>query len=307
MKIQEYITEKEKKELQLYGIINVLEKFCMPFINHMKRVGIKDWFYRGSNKIGSSKMMKVKSRNDRRPSDMSFDLQKYFDNAFYKKFKWKPRTEGVFVTASKSTSKSYGARCVFFPIGKDYKFIYNPYVVDLHTKTEEFIAPGDDAAKNDMYYDNIRYDWERKYGEDTYGNGSWYYDGKDTGERMWYSAKQKALKQMADKEMEFFDNGLLVWVPDVEWEDYKEQLEKYKGEDEKILIDIVNGYTDKNLKGAHSSGNEIMFKCKEYFLVSDDYMVELYHHFLAGNPMKPDFWQKKFPFEKDFMFKYAVV
>ena len=70
MKIQEYITEKNKEELELYGIINVLEKFCMPFINNMKRVGLKNWFYRGSKHIQSKKMVKIIPRGDRMATDM---------------------------------------------------------------------------------------------------------------------------------------------------------------------------------------------------------------------------------------------
>ena len=94
----------------------------------------------------------------------------------------------------------------------------------------------------------------------------------------------------------------------ISWEDFlSAAIETKKEEYEEILEKTINGYTDKNLKKAHSSKVEVTFKCKEYFLVTDDFVYELIQHFLLGFPQKPDFHQKKFPFEDQYLFKYAKI
>ena len=194
-KIQEYITEKEKKELQVYGIINVLEKHCMPFINEMKRAGLKDWFFRGSNHIRSKKMIKIKPRKDRRPTDMQESMQEYLDDLFYEKFKWRPRSEGIFVTSSKNTAKNYSKSIgIFIPIGKNYKYVYNPQTADLYSELDDDDIQTPDEY--DEYFDEDRWrsDYDYDFGEGTYG-GTWYYNDEDTGEIEFYDAKNYIKQQ----------------------------------------------------------------------------------------------------------------
>jgi len=318
IKIQEYITEKEKSELELYGIINVIEKYCMPFINEMKRAGLKDWFYRGSNRIRSKKMIKIKPRKNRHPTDMDGSMQEYLDDLFYGKFKWRPRSEGVFATSNINTAKNYanGDVGIFLPVGKNYKYLYNPDIQDLYSEIDD---DNIQTPENyDEYFDEDEFKgmWEDEFGEGTYG-GTWYYDGVDTGEIEIYDAEEYVKQQIIDDENldsddfnevdDFYDSRLFDWVADMSWQDFlNNKIEDKKEENINTLENIVNFYDNRNLKKAYTSKVEITFKCKEYFLVYNEYANELKEHFLVGNPIKPDFWQKKFDFEKQALFKYAA-
>jgi len=321
MKLKEYITEKEKLELQIYGIINVLEKFCMPFIDHMRRVGLKKWFYRGSDKVYQKKMVKSKVREYRRAKDMSQELQEYIDDVLYKKFKWRPRSEGVFANSNKSGTKHYGAPGIFFPIDKNYKFVYNPDVIDLYTELDDGGGIYDGPPNRSDIRDELENDGylEREY-EDEYGvnshSGEWYYNDEPTGEYDRRQATEVTIDAIAEDgnisrevaEEEFFEKAALEWMPEMTWDDFLElKVEDIYDNRSAIIDGALRNFTDKNLKKAHSSQVEVIFKCKEYFLVSDVFDEELTNHFLIGNPMKPDFRQKKFPFESDYMFKFAIV
>lgn len=321
MKIQEYITEKEKEELQIYGIINVLEKFCRPFINEMQRTGLKDWFYRGSHHVGSKKMIKMKPRSDRKPSDMVESMQEYLDDLFYQKFKWRPRSEGVFTTGKKSVAKNYssgGGTGIFLPIGKNYKYVYNPNIADLYSELDDNAIDSPDEYEEYYNEDEWRDSYDAEFGYDSYG-GSWYYDGEDTGEINFSKAEDYVRQQIIDdgdldpdededEIDDIFNNIDFEWVPDMPWEDFLEnKIEDAKEENANTIKNIVKDYENKNLRKAHSSQVEVTFKCKEYFLVTEEFGNQLKEHFLVGNPQKPDFWQKKFPFEKQVMFKYALV
>ena len=105
-----------------------------------------------------------------------------------------------------------------------------------------------------------------------------------------------------------YDYTLMEWIPDVDWEDYlNNKIEDQKEENIDTLKEMINGYDNKNLKKARLSKVEVTFKCKEYFLVTDDLVYELIQHFLLGHPQKPDFHQKKFKFEDEYLFKYAKI
>ena len=281
----------------------------MPFLKHMKRVGLKDWFYRGSNKAYNKKMVHVKPRKDRQSKDMDDDMQEYLDDEFYNKFKWRPRTEGVFTTSNKSTAKNYGKAAIFLPIGKKYSFIYNPDIEDLYSVIEEYnLIPPDKDRIYDNFHDDyeIENDYYEDYGDDSDG-GTWYYNDKNT----FQSTKFDAMDKVMDEEGEFDEDILdldLEWVPKITFDEYVETKadEEYK-RIKSNLNNYINDYTDKNLKKAHSSYVEVTFRCKEYFLVESSFAGVLKDHFLGGWAMKPDFWQKKLDFEKKYQFKYNTI
>ena len=49
---------------------------------------------------------------------------------FYRKFKWKPRSTGVFCTGDKEQAKGYGGLATVWPIG-NFKYIWNPEIRDF--------------------------------------------------------------------------------------------------------------------------------------------------------------------------------
>jgi hypothetical protein len=69
---------------------------------------------------------------NRLPRDTDWKIAKAVDELFFKKFHWRPRSEGVFVFPPNGPASGYGQGDPFsiFPIG-DFDFVYSPDVMDL--------------------------------------------------------------------------------------------------------------------------------------------------------------------------------
>jgi hypothetical protein len=80
--------------------------------------------YRGvtSNVKINNHVVKLTPRTDRKPKDTNMVIHKIFDDVLYKKFGWRPRSEGIFCTSNIFTSASYGnvVGIVFPKNGFDY-------------------------------------------------------------------------------------------------------------------------------------------------------------------------------------------
>jgi len=71
-----------------------------------------------------------KPRKDRTPIDTPKEIHKKLDELFKKEFGWKARSEGVFVTGSRSQAGMYGDPHIVLPIGK-FKYVWSPSIPDL--------------------------------------------------------------------------------------------------------------------------------------------------------------------------------
>jgi hypothetical protein len=101
----------------------------------------KQFFWRG---VKSEKNLKrpfivKKVHKYRTPTDTPEEIQKWIDDEFEKKFGWRPRSQGVF--ASASVFGAYNPRFIFFPIGK-YKYIWSPEVQDFFGKLDDIYDIG---------------------------------------------------------------------------------------------------------------------------------------------------------------------
>jgi len=110
---------------------DLLYKECSQFLK------LKKIFYRGSNSINirEENYKKVVPRTDRKPKDTGVYTHDLLDELFYDKFKWKPRSEGVFVTPSYSEANVYGRPYIFFPTN-NFKYIWAPKIKDLYNELE---------------------------------------------------------------------------------------------------------------------------------------------------------------------------
>lgn len=129
MNFFEYIVEDETatpKEKIVAGIVKTIKRDCKAFLVEAE----KNFFYRGSNTVVLEYMGKFKSRTDRMPKDTPLWMHEILDKFFMKRFKWKVRSEGIFVNASKILAQVYGTPYLFFPMGK-YKYAWSPHVQDL--------------------------------------------------------------------------------------------------------------------------------------------------------------------------------
>lgn len=121
--------------------LNDLKKGCKPFLKDMKRIINNEFhmLYRGFQRREGDFSYK-KPRKDRRPTDSSKLWHDALDHVFYKKWKVKPRSEGVFCKIV--TPTGYGMDYMIFPINK-YFCIWSERVSDAYFWEPNIIVDGD--------------------------------------------------------------------------------------------------------------------------------------------------------------------
>jgi len=135
-------------------IKEMLNKDCSQFL----REGVI--LYRGMNKdIPEYEIMK--RQHNRRPKDMPTQIHHMIDKLLEKEFGWKPRSSGVFATASINDAKFYSKYTInpennsvsredpyiFVPKG-EYQMVYNPGISDLYPYIKTIL---DEIFDDDFY------------------------------------------------------------------------------------------------------------------------------------------------------------
>jgi hypothetical protein len=302
MKFTEYLEESSTIKLQAFGVISALQKNCKPFIDELKKTNQNKLLYRGSKKTSTKNIISVIPRQDRTPMDMPSEVHEYLDELFYAKFGWYPRSNGVFVTSSKSTTERYGKSFLFFPIGK-YSFIYNPHIEDLFSYIDnepEVVDVLTGYFRNEDFYDEYEY----LYGPNS-ENGTWYYFEIDTGKSDKQDAILAAAKAEGVKPNEIWEDDL-SWTPNVEFDTWFKKLEKTAIHDAEFFLEkTVNGYRDSNLGLAIKSKVEITFQCEKYYLVNSEFEKEVYDYIFKNKlPFNPK--QLELEFEKSPKFRKEI-
>jgi len=133
-------------EIQLsYKDRNELLDFCSDIIKVYQQTG--RLLYRGSQKnVEYNTINYIVPRKDRRPTNTNERIHTAIDNAFYKKFGWRARSEGVFATSSVDETVLYGSPCVFFPYD-NFDFVWSPEVVDMFVTVEQELYEEEDAKE----------------------------------------------------------------------------------------------------------------------------------------------------------------
>lgn len=293
MKFNDYITEKDKRAMQVYGVISALKKNCAPFINELQKTNAK-LLWRGTHKAKTSSIIQVTPRTDRTPTDMPEGIHDEFDRRFKKKFGWNVRREGVFVVSNYIDASNYGIPYIFFPVGK-YQYIYNPFIKDLFSYYDDESTSGGNEFNfllitydDDLAGEIIEYDlpeaWEYEYAQGE--QGSWYYEGADTGENDIDSAVEAAAEAEGYDE-EDINPSDLEWVPEVSYEAWKnEKLKEIEGEADTWMKHTVGGYKKSNLNIAIKNEVELMFKCKSYYLIDQKFQAYIEDHILGHVPLQ---------------------
>lgn len=290
MKFNEYLTEISRFQLEQYGVIKAIEHTCKPFIREFRNTGIDRLIWRGTSKPIKKAIAEITPRKNRYPKDMPEELHDLLDNEFYNKFKWRPRSEGVFTTSKKVTAERYGSRItIFIPVG-EYEYVYNTNISDLYSEVGvEWSAD----VESDWSYE-----WFHKYGSKSAEGGSWYYEGSDLETQDIDDAIDIAAEAegVDSEEISYSD---LEWVPEMEEEEYIERRRKeFLDDQEDRVSSIIRAYTNKNLKKGVNSGVEIMFKCKTYYIIERQNEKSVLN-FLKTGQYPFDERQLEFAFEKD--------
>lgn len=131
MRLQQYITEKYDNEFW-NDWWPLIKRKCMPYLKDVKDTGSTNFFSRGM----SGPQFQIKDvRTDRRPVDTSIEIHNYWNGVFYKKFGWKPRSEGLFVWSKRGGYVFSEFSRIIFPVGR-YKALWSPYVSDLYVNSD---------------------------------------------------------------------------------------------------------------------------------------------------------------------------
>jgi len=142
MKLQRYLTESE-------NILSLVEKNCSQIIKEYKKADA--FLYRGLSREVID-WIKVVPRTNRKPRDMPIDAHNALDKAFKKKFGWKARSEGVFVSPDKMVASYFSYQQninIFFPFD-GYKYVWSRKIEDLHTEIKFYIPNVNIAEQGDF-------------------------------------------------------------------------------------------------------------------------------------------------------------
>jgi hypothetical protein len=185
--LQDYEKECKRDFDNLYSdedwnkILQILEKDCGQFLEEIK--DSDSIIFRGvkGNKTDVGKgIWKKAARSDRYTLDMRQDVSHEFDNLFAQKFAIPIRRAGVFATKQPLNAKSYtryidkqgdvvrkrAVNFLFFPIG-EYRYFWNPKIMDLYSDVENEQWYGDYDYIGDNYIDEqyVEDRWWEVYGE----------------------------------------------------------------------------------------------------------------------------------------------
>ena len=144
MRLDNYISETTTNDY-----ITLIKRDCQPWLKAMKNCN--GFFWRGLKKPGD--FIRIRVRTNRVPMNMEREEAASLDRGFQKKFGWKPRSSGVFVSGSDREARGYSGLAVgvhaIFPMG-DFKFVWSPFIEDLYTDMPTAIK------KTKIAFDKIR-------------------------------------------------------------------------------------------------------------------------------------------------------
>lgn len=140
----EFYTDMHKMHKVLFPLenlgeyFNLISKKCMPYlkewIKYAKTTPNPEHLYSGR---GVQLFFIEKTvRKNRRPKDTPDEIQKIVDDAFYKKFKVRPRSSSFFTTPIYTIAEDYGEVYAIFPQG-NYKIIWSPDINDFFSDVIE--------------------------------------------------------------------------------------------------------------------------------------------------------------------------
>jgi hypothetical protein len=129
------ITEdRESKILEADRVLSAMapkiRRQCRKWLTEIKKCGEYLTIWRGVDSTDNWIYKKV--RTNREPTDMPLDIHYEIDESFYKKFGWKPRSEGMFVFPRQAWAFGYGTGTyLVFPV-RYQGLVWSPVIGDLY-------------------------------------------------------------------------------------------------------------------------------------------------------------------------------
>jgi hypothetical protein len=135
MRLLSYINEEDYSDSYSDDVVPTIKKDCKYYLDILKMYGDGKVFYRGYK--GNDDFLRRTPRNDRKPLSTNRKIHDILDDVFKKRFGWKVRSEGVFTSSNKYVGY-YGKPYLFFPAGKNIKFVFSPIIQDLYTDLNDY-------------------------------------------------------------------------------------------------------------------------------------------------------------------------
>ncbi len=134
------------------GDYKVLMDECIQMMNLYATYRFDKVFWRGTRSHTDQGMTeKIIPRKDRYPKHTNPTDHDLLDKEFQKKFGWKARSEGVFVTSSKTSASSYGKPYICIP-ADGFKYIWSNEIDDLYIYISDIYSHW---YRADVGYSNI--------------------------------------------------------------------------------------------------------------------------------------------------------
>lgn len=296
MRFQEYLTE----EYDVDQVLEMVERNCSDIFNIMKDA--RNALWRGITQEPSSNIIEMVPRTDRKPKDTKQWLHDKLDDAFKEKFGWRVRSEGIFATSSSNMADQFGKSHMFFPFD-GFKYVWS---IDVHDLTERFINVNynldklDDTALKlwaiDDFLEVSKPDLQTGKGQGYWSIEKGLAELDDIEGIIKYYKKYNTdieivtvMKAFSHWVVEYKVDGkkeYAYWVPSIRGEDYK-RLSKIAAKNIQIETDkrikkVMKDYTDKDIKKAIYSMNEISFKCDRYYIVHERMWGRLFVDHIRG-------------------------
>jgi len=158
MRLKQRINEESNLD-KLVDVLYSVIGDCQPFLKELGTVKPPQFLYSGRKT--EDPWFEKDVRTDRRPTDTFIELHKDLDEAFNKKFGWKPRSNGLFCTGYLNDATDYGTAYTIFPKGP-FKIIWSRSIGDLYLRLSDMTTGMSTSAKHEngifkIFLDNTTY------------------------------------------------------------------------------------------------------------------------------------------------------
>lgn len=129
MRLLGFLNEDNASDMEL------ISKFHSDTTQWWKEMGgVRLW---RATKKKPTAIQKFMPRMDRKPLDTPKEIHDMVDMQFFKEFKWKPRSQGVFAGSSPTFAEFFGPNAYLFYPANGYKYVWSKYIEDLTGELEE--------------------------------------------------------------------------------------------------------------------------------------------------------------------------
>jgi hypothetical protein len=272
---------------QVENVREILSKQCSEIYNFYKLKG--EFFFRGAKRNNDAFLLETPYQN-RAPKDTPQDVSKLLDDAFERKFGWRPRSQGVFGVSNFDTARLYGQVYILFPVD-GFKYVYSATIKDLylHLRDMGYLGYTEEslyALYQEIVYEIQKYVIKRKRVR-IGGDKIQFTPGTYLGDELYDIAKEIVDKHILKDN--FFKYSLLnrlnmydkmrerlmalaseiIYEKNVSFEEFKEEYVDGFIFDLTKATKIVKSYRADSLENAADSESEVMFHCKKYYLLID--------------------------------------